>query len=72
MLLYNRLEKHRTKLPQKTATIHRQKKHTNSRNLSSTQLAQHRRSLSESDLLHEIDKCLVLARGFLFARGGGW
>ena len=29
----------------------------------------HRRSLSEGDLLHEIDNDLVLSKGFLFARG---
>ncbi|XP_055687265.1 uncharacterized protein LOC129792352 isoform X23 [Lutzomyia longipalpis] len=36
--------------------------------LSASQLTLNRKSLSESDLLHEIDKSLVLAKGFLFAR----
>lgn len=67
--------------PPKTATILRNKKPTpthsggsnatNNNNKKHTrfQLAQHRKSLSESDLLHEIDDALVFSRGFLLARG---
>lgn len=40
-----------------------------SKKLSRSQLKLHRKSLSESDLLHEIDNALVLAKDFLFARG---
>lgn len=56
----------------KTATILRNKKATPSntnKKLSRFELAQHRKSLSENDLLHEIDSALVLSRGFLYARG---
>ncbi|XP_059612596.1 uncharacterized protein LOC132259068 [Phlebotomus argentipes] len=45
----------------------RSRKPTNQQ-LSASQLTLNRKSLSESDLLHEIDKSLVLAKGFLFAR----
>lgn len=38
-------------------------------------LARNRQSMGRfegfQDLLHEIDECLTLARGFLFAKGGG-
>lgn len=72
-----------TSPPLKTATILRNKKPTpsstsgdgssnitnNNKRHSRSQLAQHRKSLSESDLLHEIDDALVFSRGFLLARG---
>ncbi|XP_037049279.1 uncharacterized protein LOC119083642 isoform X2 [Bradysia coprophila] len=45
------------------------KKPTNIKKQTKFQLAQHRRSLSDGDLLHEIDNALVLSKGFLFARG---
>lgn len=45
------------------------KKPSNIKKQTKFQLAQHRRSLSEGDLLHEIDNALVLSKGFLFARG---
>lgn len=70
--------KHRSKDP----VCHLEKKHEtssqsvqlrprkpNNQQLSASQLTINRKSLSESDLLHEIDKSLVLAKGFLFARG---
>lgn len=34
-----------------------------------SKLAQHRKSLSESDLLNEIDNALVFSKGFLYSHG---
>lgn len=34
-----------------------------------SKLAQHRKSLSESDLLNEIDNALVFCKGFLYSHG---
>lgn len=34
-----------------------------------SKLAQHRKSLSENDLLNEIDNALVFSKGFLYAYG---
>lgn len=62
----------------KTATILRNKKPTSSTlqaaangrsDETRSQQAQRRESLSESDLLHEIDNALEFSRGFLYARG---
>ncbi|XP_055603740.1 uncharacterized protein LOC129751970 [Uranotaenia lowii] len=44
-------------------------RHGNQQQQQQHQLQQQRRSFSEADLLHEIDRALVLAKDFLFSRG---
>lgn len=63
------LNKHQHTSALKNPSAFLRKKPTNIKKQTKFQLAQHRRSLSEGDLLHEIDNALVLSKGFLFARG---
>lgn len=42
---------------------------TATRKQTRSKLAQHRKSLSESDLLNEIDNALVFSKGFLYSHG---
>lgn len=42
---------------------------TAARKQTRSKLAQHRKSLSESDLLNEIDNALVFCKGFLYSHG---